>query len=63
MSKIVRAISIVVCDPSGKQKPGETYPPGSVWMLDKERQAKKRQRPSRQAKNAVWNGQTPKSPP
>jgi len=26
-----KAISIVVYDPSGKQKTGETYPPNSVW--------------------------------
>src|SRR5438445_4796530 len=26
-----KAISIVVYDPSGNQKSGETYPPNSVW--------------------------------
>jgi hypothetical protein len=33
----VRAISIVVYDPSGREPAGTTYPTGSVWMLDKER--------------------------
>ena len=37
----VRAISIVVYDPSGKTT-GETFPPGSVWMLDKERAERRR---------------------
>jgi hypothetical protein len=31
----VRAISVVVYDPSGRERPGTTYPPGSVWMADK----------------------------
>jgi hypothetical protein len=33
-----RAISIVVYDPSDKEPTGTTFPPGSVWMADKERQ-------------------------
>jgi hypothetical protein len=38
---VERAISIVVYDPVGHEPPGTTYPPGSVWMLDKERETRR----------------------
>ena len=37
-----RAISIVVYDPSGKESPGTTFPPGSVWMADQESKGRER---------------------
>jgi hypothetical protein len=40
----VRAISICIYDPSGKDA-GKTYPEGSVWMADKERKQLRAARP------------------
>ena len=37
----VRAISVCIFDPSGKDT-GKTFPEGSVWMLDRERNARRK---------------------